>query len=109
LAPASVVEHLRERRGRLRAGPFGSKHYFTIRNRIAVARSYASLPLVPTGVGIVFGLALWLASGGVFQRGALRILLRAIDDGVRGRLGDYPEALVGLQHQPSRHRPGILR
>jgi rhamnopyranosyl-N-acetylglucosaminyl-diphospho-decaprenol beta-1,3/1,4-galactofuranosyltransferase len=110
LAPASVVEHLRERRGRLRAGPFGSKHYFTIRNRIAVARSYASLPLVPTGVGIVFGLALWLASGGVFQRGALRILLHAVRDGVRARLGPYPEALARRQQRrPGRRRIEVLR
>lgn len=109
LAPASVVEHLRERRGRLRAGPFGSKHYFTIRNRIAVARGYASLPLAPTGVGITFALALWLASGGLFQRGALRILLRAIGDGVRGRLGAYPEALARLrQRQRWRRRLRML-
>jgi rhamnopyranosyl-N-acetylglucosaminyl-diphospho-decaprenol beta-1,3/1,4-galactofuranosyltransferase len=110
LAPASVVEHLRERRGRLRAGPFGRKHYFTIRNRIAVARGYAGLPLVPTGLGIAFGLALWLASGGVFQRGALRILLRAIRDGVRGHLGPFPDALARLQPgRPWRRRFGVLR
>ena len=109
LAPASVVEHLRERRGRLRAGPFGSKHYFTIRNRIAVARAYASLPLVPTGVGVAFGLALWLASGSVFKRGALHILWRAIADGMRGRLGGYPEALARQQQRPWRRRPGMLR
>jgi rhamnopyranosyl-N-acetylglucosaminyl-diphospho-decaprenol beta-1,3/1,4-galactofuranosyltransferase len=110
LAPASVVEHLRERRGRLRAGPFGRKHYFTIRNRIAVARTYARLPLVPTGLGVVFGVALWLASGGAFQRGALRILLRAIRDGVRGHLGPFPDALTRLQlDRPWRRRFGMPR
>ncbi|WP_051971951.1 glycosyltransferase [Massilia sp. 9096] len=109
LAPTSVVEHLRERRGRLRAGPFGSKHYFTIRNRIAVARAYASLPPAATGVGVTFALALWLASGGVFQRGALRILLRAIADGVHGRLGGYPETLARLQRRRPWRRLGIQR
>lgn len=96
LAPGSVVEHLRERRARLRAGPFGRKHYFTIRNRIAVARRYASLPIVPSCVALGFGAAVWLASAGRLRRGALRILWRAVADGCRGRLGPYPEALARL-------------
>jgi rhamnopyranosyl-N-acetylglucosaminyl-diphospho-decaprenol beta-1,3/1,4-galactofuranosyltransferase len=94
LVPGSVVEHLRARGARLRAGPFGPKHYFTIRNRIAVARAYATLPLVPTAVALAFGLALWLISGGTLRRGAVSILLHAIGDGVRGRLGPFPEALA---------------
>jgi rhamnopyranosyl-N-acetylglucosaminyl-diphospho-decaprenol beta-1,3/1,4-galactofuranosyltransferase len=94
LVPGSVVEHLRARRARLRAGPFGPKHYFTIRNRIAVARAYATLPVVPTAAALAFGLALWLVSGGPLRRGALSILLHAIGDGVRGRLGPFPQALA---------------
>jgi GT2 family glycosyltransferase len=112
LVPASVVEHLRERRSRLRAGPFGCRHYFTIRNRIAVARGYADLRVTATGVALLFALALWLASGGAFQRGALRILLRAIRDGVRGRLGPFPDVLVRLQGRRLSRRklgPGVLR
>jgi GT2 family glycosyltransferase len=104
LVPDSVVEHLRERRARLRAGPFGSKHYFTIRNRIAVARCYASLPIVPSCVALGFGAALWLGSAGRLRRGALRILWRAVADGCRGRLGPYPEALARLQ-RPAPARP----
>jgi GT2 family glycosyltransferase len=96
LVPDSVIEHLRERRARLRAGPFGRKHYFTIRNRIAVARRYASLPIVPSCVALGFGAAVWLASAGRLRRGALRILWRAVADGWRGRLGPYPEALARL-------------
>ena len=95
LVPGSVVEHLRERRARLRAGPFGSKHYFTIRNRIVVARCYASLPVVPSCVALGFGAALWLASAGRLRRGALRILWRAVRDGLAGRLGPYPLAGSG--------------
>jgi GT2 family glycosyltransferase len=97
LVPDSVVEHLRERRARLRAGPFGCKHYFTIRNRIAVARRYGSFPIVPSCVALGFGAALWLASAGRLRRGALRILWRAVADGWRGRLGPYPPALARFQ------------
>ncbi|TQK05123.1 glycosyltransferase [Herbaspirillum sp. SJZ107] len=101
LVPASVVEHLRARRARLRAGPFGPKHYFTIRNRIAVARAYATLPVVPTVVTLLFGLALWGASGGRLRRGAVAILLRAIGDGLHGRLGPFPETLARLPTRPA--------
>lgn len=101
LVPGSVVEHLRERRARLRAGPFGPKHYFTIRNRLAVARAYATLPVVPTVVAALFGLALWVASGGRLRRGAVSILLRAIGDGVKGRLGPFPETLARRPAQPA--------
>lgn len=112
LVPASVVEHLRERAGRLRAGPFGRKHYFTIRNRIAVARSYASLPALAAGVALLFALALWLASGGAVQRDALRILLRAIRDGLHRRLGPFPDELIRLQRRRLLRRklgPNVLR
>jgi rhamnopyranosyl-N-acetylglucosaminyl-diphospho-decaprenol beta-1,3/1,4-galactofuranosyltransferase len=94
LVAGSVVDHLRERGARLRAGPFGPRHYFAIRNRIAVARAYASLPALAGGTGIAFGLALWLASRGWLRRGGLRILRCAIVDGWRGRLGPYPDALA---------------
>jgi GT2 family glycosyltransferase len=112
LVPGSVIEHLRERRSRLRAGPFGRKHYFTIRNRIAVARGYASQPTTATGVALLFALALWLASGGWRQHGALRILLHAIRDGLHGRLGPFPDELVLLQQRRLLRRklgPGVLR
>jgi len=100
MVPDSVVEHLRGRRARLRAGPFGAKHYFTIRNRIAVARAYATLPLVPAALTLLFALALWLGSSGRLRRGALRILLRAIGDGLQRRLGPFPAALARLQRRP---------
>lgn len=112
LAPDSVIEHLRERRSRLRAGPFGRRHYFTIRNRIAVARGYASLPLAAAGAALLFAPALWLISGGPFQRGALRILLRAIRDGWCRRLGPFPDELILMQRRhPLRRkpRPDVLR
>lgn len=105
LVPGSVVEHLRERRARLRAGPFGPRHYFTIRNRIAVARRYGALPVIPGGLALLSGLGLWLASGGRLRRGALRILLRALRDGWHGRLGPFPAELARHQSQPPLHSP----
>lgn len=104
LVPASVVEHLRERRSRLRAAPFGPRHYFTIRNRIAVTRAYASVPALAPAIALLFALALWLVSG-CLQRGALRILLRAIRDGWRGRLGPFPDELVRYLALVRRRRP----
>jgi GT2 family glycosyltransferase len=104
LVPDSVVEHLRERRARLRAGPFGSKHYFTIRNRIAVARVYATLPVVGATASTLFGLALWLASGWRRPVPGLRLLLRAVSDGWRCRLGPFPDELARLQRPPPGRR-----
>jgi GT2 family glycosyltransferase len=101
LVPDSVVEHLCARSARLRAGPFGPKHYFTIRNRIAVARAYATLPVLPTAIALLFGVALWLASGGRLRRGAVRMLLHAIRDGCTRRLGPFPETLARLQGHPA--------
>jgi rhamnopyranosyl-N-acetylglucosaminyl-diphospho-decaprenol beta-1,3/1,4-galactofuranosyltransferase len=81
---------LRERRGRLRAGPFGSKHYFTVRNRIAVARRYTSLPSLAGCLAVAFGIVLWLACLCRHpRRGAVHILLRAIRDGWHARLGPF--------------------
>jgi GT2 family glycosyltransferase len=103
LVPDSVVEHLRARHARLRAGPFGRKHYFTIRNRIAVARTYAVLPLLPACWAALAGGGLWLLSGGRLRRGAFRIFLQAVADGARGRLGPYPPALAQLESGRRRH------
>jgi rhamnopyranosyl-N-acetylglucosaminyl-diphospho-decaprenol beta-1,3/1,4-galactofuranosyltransferase len=94
LVPASVVEHLRERGARLRAGPFGPRHYFTIRNRIAVARRYGRVPALAGATGVLFGIGLWLASRGALRRAAVRILLRAVADGWQARLGPFPDALA---------------
>lgn len=97
LVPASIVDHLRSAQGRLRAAPFGRKHYFNIRNRIIVARKHASLPALPACGAVLFGVALWLASPGRFRRGTFTILLKAIMDGCRGRTGRYPASLDQLE------------
>lgn len=92
LAPASVIEHLRSAGGRLRAGPVGPRHYFNIRNRIVTARRYARWPTLAAMLGVLTGIALWLATKGRFQPGAWRIVRQALTDGWRGRLGPYPLA-----------------
>jgi rhamnopyranosyl-N-acetylglucosaminyl-diphospho-decaprenol beta-1,3/1,4-galactofuranosyltransferase len=97
LVPHSIVDHMRAAQGRLRAGPFGRKHYFNIRNRIVVASRYASLPVVPACGTALFGAALWLACAGRFRRTALAILLQALRDGFGERLGPYPAALERLE------------
>ncbi|CBW75867.1 glycosyl transferase [Mycetohabitans rhizoxinica HKI 454] len=40
LAPGSIVDHMRSPLARLRHGPFGIKHYYTLRNQLAVFRHY---------------------------------------------------------------------
>jgi rhamnopyranosyl-N-acetylglucosaminyl-diphospho-decaprenol beta-1,3/1,4-galactofuranosyltransferase len=44
LVPSSVIEHKRTPEGRLRNGPFTIKHYYNLRNRLAVFRHYGRAP-----------------------------------------------------------------
>ncbi|WP_175951531.1 glycosyltransferase [Burkholderia sp. BCC0405] len=44
LAPAAVVDHRRPAGGRLRSGPYGMKHYYNLRNQLAVFRHYGTAP-----------------------------------------------------------------
>jgi GT2 family glycosyltransferase len=109
LIPNSIVDHMRSAQGRLRAGPFGRKHYFNIRNRIVVARKYAALPVAPAAGAALVGAALWLASAGRFRRGAFTIFLQAVADGFAGRLGGYPPALAKLEPAFQPHPGGPAR
>jgi GT2 family glycosyltransferase len=97
MVPTSIIDHMRATRGRLRSGPFGRKHYFNVRNRIVVARRYASLPALAAGAAALYGALLWLGSAGRFRPGAFRIFLRAIADGMACRLGGYPADLARLE------------
>lgn len=104
LVPGSVVEHLRSMESRLRYSEFGRKHYFNVRNRIHVKRSYAHFGRLSAWTGIAFGIALWASCKGRFRWGTSRILLKAIADGYSGRLGPYPESLESWLHLASAHR-----
>lgn len=44
LVPGAVVSHLRNAKGRLRDGPYGIKHYYNLRNQLAVFRHYGAAP-----------------------------------------------------------------
>lgn len=44
LVPASEVDHMRSQQGRLRHGPFSIKHYYNLRNQLAVLRYYGRAP-----------------------------------------------------------------
>lgn len=93
LVPSSIVDHLRCADSRLRHSPFGHKHYFNIRNRIAVKRAYAHYSRLSASQGILFGIALWVMCKGRFRYCTLQVLMRAIADGYHGRLGPYPSVL----------------
>ena len=90
LVPASVVDHLRQPQGRLRAGRFGRRHYFNVRNRIVVAREHARLPVLPALAACGVGLGLLLACGGWRSAAGWRWLGRALRDGYLRRLGPGP-------------------
>lgn len=93
LVPASVVNHLRTAVSRLRSSRFGPKHYFNIRNRIVVKRRHAKFAAVGLVAAMGFGVLLWLATRGWRRPGSLRVLARAITDGIYGRLGAFPADL----------------
>ena len=93
LIPQSVIVHKRSRLNRLRSTEFGAKHYFNIRNRIVVKRLYCRVGYVGALNGALFGLALWLRSPRRFSVRAWTTLVRAITDGLSGRLGPFPDAL----------------
>lgn len=87
LAPASIIDHRRQRQGRLRASVFGPRHYFNVRNRIVVARTHARLPVLPALIASGVGVALLFVSGGWRHADGWRWLGRALRDGYQGRLG----------------------
>jgi rhamnopyranosyl-N-acetylglucosaminyl-diphospho-decaprenol beta-1,3/1,4-galactofuranosyltransferase len=104
LVADSIIDHARNSADRLRAAPFGRKHYFNIRNRIAVARAYGRPRLPPMCVSALWGVALWLANRQRWSAAAPAILRQAVADGWHGRLGPYPEHLVQREAQAARER-----
>ena len=97
LVPASIVDHMRTRQGRLRASSFERKHYFNVRNRIVVKMRYAAWPLLSGASACLVGVGLWLRSRHPFQMASFCILRKAIADGCGARLGGYPATLARLE------------
>ena len=88
LVPASKIDHLRSASARLRSSFFGPKHYYNIRNRLAVALQYARWKTPAVCLALLSGLLIWLACGGIRQPESIRLLFRAVNDGLRGKLGE---------------------
>ncbi|MFH1019921.1 MAG: glycosyltransferase [Pseudomonadota bacterium] len=93
LVPGSRIDHVRIRASRLRASAFGPKHYFNIRNRLIVKRWYARFWGLALVRDIVFSLLLWIVCRGITQPGSLRLLVRALKDGLECRLGPFPAGI----------------
>lgn len=87
LVPDSGIDHLRTPEGRLRQSEFGFRHYYNIRNRIFVCRRYCDPALPASLKSILIGTALWASSRKAWRISAVRLLWRAVVDGMRGRLG----------------------
>lgn len=91
LIPASQFEHWRTATSRLRSSGFGAKHYYNIRNRIAVAVRYGGLPILAASVATLVGVMLWLVCSRLKHPGSLALLIRAVSDGWRRRLGVFDD------------------
>jgi GT2 family glycosyltransferase len=88
LVPDSVVDHRRLPQERMRTTRFGPRHYYDIRNRIYVARSYARRRLLATALATAIGAAIWISTKQSWRRASsLGLFARAVRDGVAGRLG----------------------
>jgi rhamnopyranosyl-N-acetylglucosaminyl-diphospho-decaprenol beta-1,3/1,4-galactofuranosyltransferase len=88
LVPASRITHLRERVARMRHSRFGTRHYYNVRNRIAVATAYSRWTFGATVLASLYGVALWTASRQPWRPESIATLARAIADGRAGRLGE---------------------
>jgi GT2 family glycosyltransferase len=87
LIPASKIDHLRSASARLRSSPFGLKHFYNIRNRIAVVLQYARWKTPAVCLAILWGVVIWIGCGGARHSKSIRLLFRAINGGLRGKLG----------------------
>ena len=87
LVPGSRIDHLRSSDSRLRQGPFGWKHFLNVRNHMVVKMRYAKIKPFALTLSIVYGLAVWLRSGGLQRPSSLKLLFRALGDGLACRLG----------------------
>ena len=89
LIPASKIDHLRMAGSRLSSSPFGLKHFYNIRNRLSVAVQHAKWKMAAACLAISAGFVIWLACGGTRHPSSIRLLLKAINDGLKHRLGQY--------------------
>lgn len=84
LVPGSGIDHLRSAGSRLRGSVFGTKHFYNIRNRVWVARSYSTIGVV---TAILMGGIIWFTATNSLRWISFKLFLRALRDGWSGRLG----------------------
>jgi GT2 family glycosyltransferase len=94
LVPGSVIDHLRNKGARLSTSDFGVKHYFNIRNKIVVKQHYAKLSSIAALGGIAYACVLWFLARGLKRPESVRVLVRAVIDGISCRLGPFPGDLA---------------
>ena len=94
LVPASRIEHLRSSDSRLRQGPFGGKHFLNVRNHMYVKLGYSRLKVFAFILASIYGFSIWVRSGGLIRPSSIRLLIRALSDGLHGRLGPPPSMNV---------------
>lgn len=87
LVPSSKIEHLRPQGSRLRHGAFSQKHFYNVRNRIHVLKTYCDWRFLGTFWGIFIGFLLWFYSEKFWQLPHIKLFVRAIRDGYKGKLG----------------------
>ncbi|WOD14033.1 glycosyltransferase [Paraburkholderia kirstenboschensis] len=88
LVPASRIKHLRQAESRMRHHAFGVRHYYNVRNRIAVATMYSRWRLLAAVRASLIGVALWAISSHPWQLRSMAMMCRAVADGNRGKLGE---------------------
>ncbi|SDN97951.1 glycosyltransferase [Phyllobacterium sp. OV277] len=89
LVPASQIDHMRVQASRMRHSQFGVKHYYNVRNMVFLSGEYSEFKFLSIFLAIITGIAIWAVSRKKFSVMSLRMLFRAIWDGLKGRLGEF--------------------
>lgn len=104
LVPGSRVDHRRPANRRLRAGPYGLRHYYYTRNRIIVYRKYGQAPAWRWLWPLAQGVALLLVAGRL-RTLAVRWWYKALRDG----LAAEPHVLRRVPHAGPEDRHYLYR
>ena len=88
LVPQSRIDHLRTPESRMRASPFGAKHYYNIRNRLIVVRRYADCRFLAGVIATLYGVGIWGVAQKKFSATTIRLLVKAVCDGWFIKNGD---------------------
>lgn len=87
LVPNSLIDHLTTPASLLRSSNFGPKHYYNIRNRLVVLRMYCQPKVIATLLAAIKGILMWLLYGGLKSPSSIKLLIKALKDGMRENMG----------------------